>query len=30
MTNGEQKEYYARSSDELQNEDVIIVPESFL
>lgn len=30
MTNGEQKEYYARSSDALQNEDVIIVPESFL
>ncbi len=30
MVNGEQKEYRARSSDELQNEDVVIVPESFL
>ncbi|ETW96898.1 MAG: hypothetical protein ETSY1_24730 [Candidatus Entotheonella factor] len=30
IVNGEQKEYRARSSDELQNEDVIIVPESIL
>ena len=30
MVNGEQKEYWARSSDELQNEDVVIVPESIL
>ncbi len=30
MVDGEQKEYGARSSDELQNEDVIIVPESLL
>ena len=30
MVNGEQKEYRARTSDELQNEDVIIVPESIL
>ncbi len=29
-TNGVQKEYSARSSDELQNEDVVIVPESIL
>lgn len=28
--NGEQKEYRASSSDELQDEDVIIVPESLL
>lgn len=30
VVNGEQKEYSARSSDELQNEDVVIVPESIL
>lgn len=30
MVDGEQKEYRARSSDALQNEDVIIVPESLL
>jgi polysaccharide export outer membrane protein len=30
MVNGEQKEYHARTSDELQNEDVVIVPESLL
>ncbi len=30
IVNGDQKEYRARSSDELQNEDVIIVPESIL
>jgi len=30
IVNGEQKEYHARTSDELQNEDVIIVPESLL
>jgi protein involved in polysaccharide export with SLBB domain len=30
VVNGEQKEYHARISDELQNEDVVIVPESLL
>jgi polysaccharide export outer membrane protein len=30
IMSGEQKEYRARTSDELQNEDVIIVPESLL
>lgn len=30
MVDGEQKEYRARSSDELQHDDVVIVPESLL
>jgi polysaccharide export outer membrane protein len=30
MVNGQQKEYHARSFDELQDEDVVIVPESLL